>query len=53
MESNDKKCHVALHFDHLDLRNVMLPLMVLSTSHDANTNAVESYDTNTNANGII
>ena len=35
--SYDQK-HVAHHFDHLDLRNAIAPLMVLSTSHAANTN---------------
>ena len=33
------KSHVALHFDHLDLRNAMLQLMMLSTSHDDDNNA--------------
>ena len=37
--SYDQKSHVAPHVDHLDLRNAMVPL-VLSMSHDANTNAV-------------
>ena len=32
--------YVASHFDNLDLRNAMVPLKMLSTSHDAETNAV-------------
>ena len=35
MVSHDPKSHVAPHFDHLDLRNAMVALMELSTSHDA------------------
>ena len=31
MVSHDQKCHVAPHFDQLDLRNVMVPLV----PHDA------------------
>ena len=46
------KSHVALHFDHLGLRNTILPLMMLSASHNADINVVASHDTNTNANGI-
>ena len=30
--------HIEVCFDHLDLRNAMVSLMVLSTSHDADTN---------------
>ena len=44
MASHDQKSHVALHFDHLDLRNAMVLLTMLSTSHDADIIAVESYD---------
>ena len=40
--------HVSPHFNHLHLRNAMEPLMVLSTSHDADTRAIASHDTNTN-----
>ena len=36
--SHDEKCHLASHFDHLDLRNVMMPLIMpsieLVMSHD-------------------
>ena len=32
------KNNVASHFEHLDLRNAMMPLMTLSASHDANVN---------------
>ena len=34
------KSHVTPNFDHLYLRNAMVPLKMLSTSHDADTNAV-------------
>ena len=47
------KSHVAPHFDCLDLKNALVPLTMLSTSLDADTNAVKSYDTNINANGIL
>ena len=48
-----KVCNSAIDDDfvHIDLRNVMVPLMVLCTSHDANNNVVASHDTN--ASGII
>ena len=49
MVSHDQKIHVTCHFDHLDLRNAMVPLMVLSTPQDADTNAVVSHDRYTNA----
>ena len=38
--------HVACHFD---VRNAVVLLRVLSTSHDADISAVESHDTNTSA----
>ena len=44
---------VTCHFDHLDVKNAMVPVIVLSTSHDADTNTVASHDTNTNASGIM
>ena len=34
--SHEQKSYVAHHFKHLDLRNVMVPLMVPSASCDAN-----------------
>ena len=37
----DQKCYVTSQFDCLDLRNAMMSLMMLSTSHDAETG---SYD---------
>ena len=43
--------HVAPHSNCLDIRNVMVPLMVLSRPLYANTYAVVSHD-NTNASGI-
>ena len=52
MMMHDQKGHITQNFDHLYLRNAMRPLMVLSTSHDAGTNEVESHDTSINANGI-
>ena len=33
----DQKGHVASHLDCLGIRNVMVPLMMLSASHDADT----------------
>ena len=47
------KIHIAPNFDGLDLMNAMVPLMVQSASHDADTNAITSHDTNTNASGIM
>ena len=32
ISSHDQKCHVAPHFDHLDARNAVVPLMILLTS---------------------
>ena len=37
MASHDPKSHIAPHFDHLDLRNVMMPL---TTWHHANAGAI-------------
>ena len=37
--SHSQKSHTGPHFDHLDLRNAMVSLMMLSTSHDADSNA--------------
>ena len=47
------KSHVAEHCDHIDLRNAMAPMNVLSTSHDADTNVEVSHDTKTNATDIM
>ena len=38
--SNDPKSHVAPHLDFLDLRNAMVPLMMLSASCDTCTDGV-------------
>ena len=38
-----KKGHAAHHFDCLDLRNPMMPLMILLVSHDANANAADTW----------
>ena len=35
MALHGQKCHVSLHFDHLDIRNVMVPLTISSASCDA------------------
>ena len=35
MVSHDQKSHTASHFNHLDLRNAMVPLMTPSASLDA------------------
>ena len=51
MVSDDKKGNVVHHFYHADFGNTMVPLTILSTSHDANTYAVASHDTN--ASGIL
>ena len=45
------KSHVVPYFDHLDLRNAIVPLIMLSASHDADGNAMASHDTN--ANGVM
>ena len=38
--SNDKKCHVAPHFDCLNVRNVVVPLTMLMALSDANISAI-------------
>ena len=53
MMSHDQKSNVTSHFHHLDIRNVMVPLIMPFISHDADSNVVVSHDTNTNANGIM
>ena len=35
MTSHDQKCNITSHFSHLNLRNEVVPLTVLSASHDA------------------
>ena len=40
MVSPDQWGHVALHFRHLDLRNIMLPLVMQLASHETCTNGV-------------
>ena len=50
MGSHDQKSHVATHFDNLDLRNAIMLLMMLSTSHNTDTSAMASHDTITNSN---
>ena len=37
MTSHDQKSHVASHFDHLDLTNRMVLLMILLISCDTDT----------------
>ena len=37
MVTHDQNSHVPRYFDHLDLRNAKVSLMVLSTSHDTDT----------------
>ena len=39
MMPHDQISHVALHFDHLDLRSVMVALTMLFKSHDADASA--------------
>ena len=51
MVSHDQESHITHHFDHLDPRNAVVPLMVQPTSHDADTKAVASHDTS--ASGIL
>ena len=36
--SYGQKCHIGLQIDHLDLRNVMVPLVIFAASHDTDTN---------------
>ena len=45
MVSHYQKGHVTPHFDHHDLGNAVVLLMMLSTSHDVDTNAVALHDT--------
>ena len=52
VSQEQKKIMLHLIFDHLELKNALVPLMVLSTSHDAGTKAVASHDSICNANGI-
>ena len=51
--SYDQNSHVAADFDYLDLKNTFVPLMMLSTSLDADINGVASHGTNINASGIM
>ena len=39
MELHDQKSHIVPHFNHLDVRDAMMPLMVPSGSPDANASA--------------
>ena len=43
---HDMKSHVAPYFDHLDIRNAVVSMMVLSTSCDANISEMALHDTN-------
>ena len=49
--SHDQKNPVASNFYHLYLKNVKVLLMVVSTSCDADTNAMARHDTNPNGIG--
>ena len=40
MLAHDQKCHVELHFYHLDLRNEMVHLKLPLVSQDSNANAI-------------
>ena len=40
MVSHDPKIHVALHFNHLDLRSAIVPLTMLFASLDADASAI-------------
>ena len=42
MTSHDQKCHIAPHFNFLDLRNAVVPLMMLLALCDAGANSVTS-----------
>ena len=53
MVSYKEKSHGAPHLNPLDFWNAMVAMMMLSTSHAADTYAMASYDTNINANGIM
>ena len=44
MVSSGQESHIASDFDHLDLWNAMVPLMMLSGAHDADTDAVALHD---------
>ena len=37
--SYEQKCYVAPYFDHLDLMTAVVPLMILSATHDTDTDA--------------
>ena len=37
--SHDQKGHVALHFDHLDIRNSVVPITMLFASHENDAKA--------------
>ena len=39
MPSCDQKSHIVSQFDSLDIRNAMVPLKMLMSSDDINTNA--------------
>ena len=36
-DSTDQKCHAAPHFNHFDVRNGMVPLLMQSVSCDTDT----------------
>ena len=42
--SHDQKSHFAPHFDCLDQRNSMVPLMMPSASHDTNVMSLVFHD---------
>ena len=52
MVSHAQKSHVPPHFDPLDLKNAILLVMLLSTSHAVYTNTVASHGVNTNISDI-
>ena len=39
LASHDQKGHLLPHFDHLDIRNSVMPLTMPSASHVAHANA--------------
>ena len=51
MVSHDQNCHVAPHFDHLDVRNAVVLLMMLSAPCYAKASTHDN-DANTGATGI-
>ena len=53
MVSHGQTSHITPHFDYFDQRNTIVPLMVLSISHDADTNAMTLHVGNTNSSGIM